>query len=107
MVKEQPPTPGAISEDTDWVRPPAEMRLLGPVEVTRDFAEAIIQASKLPVEDQNYLAWRIGEEMAEEKKWTDSLAASQSPLLQMVEEARAEHARGETQPLEELLESLH
>lgn len=106
MVKEQSPTntkASATSVDTDWVRPPVEMCLLGPVELTRDFSEAILQASKLPVEDQNYLAWRIGQEMAEEKKWTDSFAASEEYLLEMAEEARAQHARGETQSLEEFL----
>ena len=79
------------------------MAVLVPVEVTAVFAEAVAAAAKLPVEDQNYLAWRLQEEMAEEKKWTDSFAASQDFLESMAEKVRIERERGDLCPLEDIL----
>ena len=72
-------------------------------EITEAFANALAEAAKLPAEDQNYLAWRIMEEIAEEQKWTDSFARSQDLLKKMADEALAEHERGETIPLEDIL----
>jgi hypothetical protein len=57
------------------------------MEITEAFAQAVASAAKLPVEDQNYLAWRIMEEIAEEKKWSDSFARSLDVLDQMASEA--------------------
>lgn len=71
--------------------------------ITEALAQAVAAAATLPVEDQNYLAWRIMEEIAEEKKWTDSFARSLDVLDQMAAEALQEHAEGKTRPLEEIL----
>ena len=73
------------------------------MEMTEALASAVAAAAKLSVEDQNYIAWRIMEEIAEEQKWTDSLAGSLDVLDQMAAEALQEHAEGKTRPLEELL----
>ena len=72
------------------------------MEITEALANAIAEAAKLPAEDQNFLAFRIMEEIAEEKKWTDSFAGSQDMLKRMADEALAEMDRGETRPLEEI-----
>ncbi len=69
------------------------------MEITEALAQAVAAAAKLPVEDQNYLAWRIMEEIAEEKKWTDSFARSLDVLDYMAAEALQEHAEGRTRPL--------
>lgn len=73
------------------------------MEITEALAGAIAEASKLPAEDHNFLAFRIMEEIAEEKRWSDSFACSLSMLDKMAAEALAEHDRGETRPLEEIL----
>ena len=73
------------------------------MEITEALANAIVEAAKLPAEDQNFLAFRIMEEIAEEEKWTDSFAHSQDLLENMVAEARAEVDRGETVLLEDFL----
>jgi len=118
MIQEQAqsvqPQPGENGEEhtpdaSIFVRPPDRMTMLSlalpPVhsEITAVFAEAIAAAAKLPVEDQNYIAFRIMEEIAEEKKWTDSFARSLDVLDRMAAEALQEHAEGRTQPLEEIL----
>ena len=72
-------------------------------EVTEALALAVAAAAKLPAEDQNYIAWCIMEEIAEERKWTDSFARSLDVLDQMAAEALQEHAEGKIRPLEELL----
>ena len=96
-------------EASDFVRPPDPMTLLSlaspPVhsEITVVFAEAIAEAARLPEADQNHIAWRIMEEIAEEKKWSDSFARSLDVLDRMAAEALQEHAEGKTRPLEELL----
>lgn len=94
---------------SDFIRPPDRMTTLSLVlppvhsEITAVLAEAIAEAAKLPVEDQNYIAFRIMEEIVEEKKWTDSFARSPDVLAKMAAEALREHAEGKTQPLEDLL----
>ncbi len=118
MIQEQSPPvrpqPGKNGEEptpdaSDFVRPPDRMTTLSLAlpavhsEITTVFAEAIAEAAKLPVEDQNYIAFRILEEIAEEKKWTDSFARSPDLLAKMAAEALQEHAEGRTRPLEEIL----
>ena len=74
------------------------------LQLTEALADAVAEASKLPIEDQNYIAFRVMEEVAEEKKWADSFARSQDLLAKMAAEALEEHRQGKTRPLEELLE---
>jgi len=82
----QIPTPGAQTEITETLA-----------------SAAAAAAAKLPLEDQNYIAWRIMEEIAEEQKWTDSFTGSPDVLDQMATESLQEHAEGKIRPLEELL----
>lgn len=104
MIKEQELTePKAVESSDFWTRPPVRMAMLDPAEVTADLAEAIAAVAKLPVEDQNYLAYRLQEEMADEKKWTDSFANSVDLLDKMAADALQEDREGKTRPLEELL----
>ena len=73
------------------------------MEITKPLAEAIAEAAKLCVEDQDFIAFRIMEEIGEEKKWTDSFARSLNVLDHMAAEALQEHAEGKARPLEEIL----
>jgi glycine/D-amino acid oxidase-like deaminating enzyme len=73
------------------------------LQLTEALAQAVAEAAKLPVEDQNYIAFRIMEEVAEEKKWADSFARSPELLDRLAEEAREEIRQGRTQPLEDIL----
>ena len=73
------------------------------MEITDALANAIAEASKLPTDDQNFLAFRIMEEIAEEKKWSDSFSRSQNLLKKMADEACLEMGQDETRPLEEIL----
>jgi len=100
---------GQTDADADFARPPDRMTWLSlaspPVhsEITAAFAEALAEAAKLPVEDQNYLAHLIMEDIAEEKKWADSFARSQDMLGRMAAQARQEIAEGKVYPLEDIL----
>ena len=73
------------------------------MEITEALANAITEAAKLPVEDQNFLAFRIMEEIAEEKKWSDSFAGSLDTLDKLVAEAREDIAAGRVCSLEDFL----
>ena len=73
------------------------------MEITEALAEAIAEAAKLCVEDQNFIAFRIMEEIAEEKKWSDSFAGSLDTLDQLAAQARKDVAEGKTYPLESIL----
>ena len=73
------------------------------MEITEALANAIAEASMLPTDDQNFLAFRIMEEIAEEKKWSDSFSRSQSLLKKMADEACLEMGQGKIRPLEEIL----
>ena len=73
------------------------------IEITEALADAVAEAAKLPAADQNYLAWRIMEEIAEEQKWTDSFANSLDTLDKLAAEARKDIAEGKVYPLEDIL----
>ena len=73
------------------------------MEITDDLASAIAEAAKLCAEDQNYLAYRIMEEIADEKKWTDSFSRSIDMLDRLAVEARQDVAEGRAYPLEDIL----
>ena len=65
---------------------------------------AVAEASKLTVEQQNFVAALLLREMESEKRWTEAFAKSQDKLASLADEALMEFERGETKPLEELLE---
>ena len=50
------------------------------MEVKDALGVAVAEATKMPMEDQNYNAYRIIEELAEEKKWADSLRSRRNSL---------------------------
>jgi hypothetical protein len=61
---------------------------------------AFTEASKLPVEEQNWLAEFILEEIAEERGWEELIARSGPALDKLISEAIAEDDAGETLPLD-------
>ena len=65
---------------------------------------AVAEASKLTMEQQNFVAALLLREMESEKRWTEAFAKSQDKLASLADEALMEFERGETKPLEELLE---
>ncbi len=65
---------------------------------------AVAEASKLTMEQQNFVAALLLREMESEKRWTEAFAKSQDVLASLADEALMEFERGETKPLEELLE---
>ena len=65
---------------------------------------AVAEASKLTVEQQNFVAALLLREMESEKRWTEALAKSQDVLASLADEALMEFERGETVSLEESLE---
>lgn len=65
---------------------------------------AVAEASKLTMEQQNFVAALLLREMESEKRWTEAFAKSQDVLASLADEALMEFERGETVSLEESLE---
>ena len=65
---------------------------------------AVAEASKLTMEQQNFVAAVLLREMESEKRWTEAFAKSQDVLASLADEALMEFERGETVSLEESLE---
>jgi len=63
------------------------------------------QISKLPEAEQEAYGARLLEELEADRKWDDLLASpkSQALLEKMADEAWAEYERGETAPLDDIL----
>jgi hypothetical protein len=61
---------------------------------------AFAEASKLSERDQDALASRILEELADEQKWDESFRASADALSRLADEALAEHRSGRTELLD-------
>ena len=68
--------------------------------VTKRFEKVIDKVGKLPAEEQDALADWILEELADEKRWQKSFAASQDLLESMADKALQEHKEGKTRPLD-------
>jgi hypothetical protein len=62
--------------------------------------QALAEASKLPQTEQDAPAELILREIASERRWDDSFAASTDVLAQLADEALAEHRAGRTEPLD-------
>ncbi len=73
------------------------------LQLTEALAKAVSEAAKLCPEDQNYIAFRIMDEVAEENKWTESFTRSLDMLDKMAAEGLQEVAEGKTVLLEEIL----
>ena len=61
--------------------------------------KALSEVARLPAAEQDAVAAILLEELASEKRWSDSFAKSQDLLAQLAEKALAEHAAGRTKPL--------
>jgi hypothetical protein len=64
---------------------------------------ALAEVAKLPAVEQDALASLILDEIKSEQRWTGSLAASQSALKTLADEALAEFRAGKTKTLDESL----
>ena len=71
--------------------------------MTELLEKAFAEASKLPPEEQDFLARMLLDDLASEESWEQSFARSQDELSRLAGEALAEDERGETKPLEEIL----
>jgi hypothetical protein len=71
--------------------------------MTELLERAFAKASELPEEEQDFLARTLLEDLAAEGLWEESFARSQDELARLADEALAEHERGETRPLEDIL----
>ena len=67
--------------------------------MTRLLEKALGEVAKLPAPEQDAVAALVLEELASEKRWSESFANSQDALAKLAEEALAEHAAGRTKPL--------
>ena len=67
--------------------------------MTKLLAKAFDLASKLPQELQDQLAAELLQELADEEKWDEALAASASQLEQLAEKALEEYRSGRTTEL--------
>ena len=68
--------------------------------MTDSLHQAFAAAAQLPQTDQDALAQWILSELESDSRWTDLFAGSQEQLASLANEALSEHARGETQELE-------
>lgn len=69
-------------------------------DMTKALRDAFEEAEKLPEPEQDQLAAAIREEIASERRWESSLAASQDALAKLADEALAEHRAKRTLPLD-------
>ena len=67
--------------------------------MTKLMDTAISEVAKLPEPEQDALAAILLQELASERRWSESFGKSQEALAKLAEEALAEHAAGRTQPL--------
>ena len=68
--------------------------------MTELLEKAFKKASMLPEIEQNIIAKWLIDEMESDKKWERLFAESEDILEQLADEALAEHAQGETKPLD-------
>lgn len=67
--------------------------------MTQLLEKALREVARLPAAEQDAMAAILLEELASERRWSDSFAKSQDLLAKLAEEALAEHAAGRTRPL--------
>lgn len=68
--------------------------------MTKLMDSAISEIAKLPEPEQDVLAVILLEEIASERRWSESFAKSRDALAKLAEEALAEYTAGRTTPLE-------
>jgi len=71
--------------------------------MTELLEDALRKVACLPKEEQDAIAAQIIETLQDEAAWKEKLARTPKKLARLAQEARAEHERGETRPLDELL----
>ncbi len=71
--------------------------------MTELLEKAFAEASKLPPEEQDFIARMLLDDLASEELWEQSFARSQDKLARLAGEAITEYERGATQALEEIL----
>ena len=67
--------------------------------MTQLLEKALKEVAKLPASDQDAVAAILLEELASERRWSESFAKSQDSLAKLAEQALAEYAAGGTKPL--------
>ena len=67
--------------------------------MTQLLEKALSEVAKLPAAEQDDVAAILLDELASERRWTESLAKSQDVLARLAEDALSEHAAGRTKPL--------
>ena len=67
--------------------------------MTQLLDKAIAEVAKLPEPEQDALAAILLQEIASERRWSESFAKSQDALAKLAEAALAEHGAGRTEPL--------
>ena len=67
--------------------------------MTRLLEQALGEVAKLSAAEQDAMAAIVLDELASEKRWSESFARSQDVLAKLAEEALIEHAEGRTKPL--------
>lgn len=70
--------------------------------MTQALTAAVAVATKLPPAEQDALAAILLEEIASERRWSQSFAKSQSVLESLASEALAEFEVGKAEPLDDL-----
>ena len=66
--------------------------------------QALRRLEALSADKQDAIASQIIETLDDEKAWSDRLGSIPSSLREMAREAGEEHRRGETRPLDELIQ---
>jgi hypothetical protein len=68
--------------------------------MTELLERAIAEIATLPQEQQDAMATWVLEELRDDRRWDEAFSRSASELAALAREARAEHRRGETLPLD-------
>jgi LPS sulfotransferase NodH len=71
--------------------------------MTKLLEKALEKISSLPQEEQDAIAGQILAELEDEAGWAKRFAAHGDKLRRLAYEALAEHGKGETRPLDDLL----
>lgn len=69
--------------------------------MTQALTSAVAEATKLPPAEQDVLAAILLEEIASERRWSQSFAKSEHVLEALASEALAEFKAGKTRPLDD------
>lgn len=76
----------------EWAEPSHPM--------TEHLSKAFAEASRLPALEQDALARWIQAELASERRWSESFAASQDRVAEFADEALREYCGGRTRELD-------